>query len=296
MRKKIFLSGRDGFIGKNILDGLGQKYDFFAPSHKQLDLLDFVAVQKFFFENGPFDNVLHTAIIGGNRKTGDSIEHAVDSMRMFFNLASNSKFFKRFFYLGSGVEYGKEKPIKNFKEADFGKRIPQSNWGLYKFICAKYTENSDNFVNLRLFGVFGKYEDYKIRFISNAICKKIFNMPIVINQNIVMDYLYIDDFVKILDRFLKSKIKYRVYNVTPNKSVDLLTLAKKINSISKKKVKISIRLKGFANEYTGNNQRLRKELEDISFTKIDDAIALLYKWYFERRDKINKKDLLFDHF
>jgi len=296
VKKKIFLTGANGFIGKNILEGLSQKYNFFAPSHKQLDILDFYAVQKYYDKNGPFDTVLHTAIIGGNRKIGDSKEYAMDSLRMFFNLTSNNKFFKRFFYFGSGIEYGKESPIKNYRETDFGKRIPQSNWGLYKYACAKAVENTDNFINFRLFGVFGKYEDWRIRFISNAICKSIFNLPITINQNIIMDYLYVEDLVKILDFFLKKRSKFKVYNVTSGKGIDLLTLAIKINSIANKKVKIIIKREGIGNEYTGNNQRLVSEFKGFEFTGINVAILQLYRWYLKKRNKIRREDLLEDYF
>lgn len=296
MKLKIFLTGRDGFIGKNILEGLGTKYSFFAPSHKQFDLLDFLSVQEYFEKNGPFDVVLHTAIVGGNRITGDSKELAFGSMRMFFNLTSCDKFYKRFFYFGSGIEYGREKPIKSFSEDDFGKRVPQSNWGLYKYVCARFAENRDKFINLRLFGVFGKYEDWRIRFISNSICKNIFNLPITINQNVVMDYLYIDDFVRILDRFIKFNPRHNVYNVTSGTGIDLVSIAKKINMVCQEEVKIKIRKSGMANEYTGSNKRLLREFGGINFTKIDDAISQLYQWYKARKNKIKKENLLKDYF
>lgn len=296
MKKKIFLSGSSGFIGKNILEKLGQKYNFFTPSHKQLDLLNFELVQKYFKKYGPFDAVLHTAIIGGNRKTGDSCINAYDSMRMFFNIILNEKLFRRFFFFGSGIEFGKEKPIKKFSEDAFGERIPKSNWGFFKYVCAKYSQSKNNFINLRLFGVFGKYEDYRIRFVSNAIYKNILNIPIVINQNIVMDYLFVEDLVRIVDRFLTGKSKYGVYNITPNESLDLVTIAKKINSIGINKVKINIRHKGFSNEYTGSNERLKREFGNLRFTPIDDSILELYQWYLERKDKINRKELENDYF
>lgn len=36
--KKILLTGANGFIGKNILEGLQEKYELFCPSSKELDL------------------------------------------------------------------------------------------------------------------------------------------------------------------------------------------------------------------------------------------------------------------
>lgn len=296
MKKRIFASGGSGFIGKNIIESLGHKYNFFAPSHKQLNLLNPDLVHSYFSKYGPFDAVLHTAIVGGNRKTGDTVEDAFDSLRMFFNLASNKNQFKKFFYFGSGIEYGKEKPVKRFSEDDFAKRVPQSNWGLYKYICAKFVESHKNFVNLRLFGVFGKYEDYRIRFVSNSICKNILGIPITINQNIVMDYLYIEDLVTILDRFLNKPLKYNTYNITTGKGIDLITIVEKINKISKSKVAVSVVHKGFNNEYTGSNRRLLSEFSDIEFTDIDVAISQLYEWYQKRKNEVSKKGLLREYF
>lgn len=296
MRKKIFLTGGSGFIGKNILEKLGSNYDFFAPSRRQLDLLNFESVNTFFNKNGPFDVVLHTAIVGGNRITGDSAEYALDSMRMFFNLASNEKRFKKFFCFGSGIEYGKEKPIRKFDETNFGKRVPKSNWGFYKYICAKYAEVSVDFINLRIFGAFGKYEDHRIRFISNSICKNILNLPIVINQNIRMDYLYVDDLIKIIDFFINNKNKFTAYNLTPGKSVDLITIAHIINSVSGKNVPIKTVRRGLSPEYTGNNRRLMKELGDFHFSKIEFAINDLYRWYFKNQKLIDRKAISNDYF
>lgn len=277
-RKKIFLTGGNGFIGRNIYEKLHGKYDFLAPSHIQLDLLDFGSVERFFKKNGPFDIVLHAAIVGGNRMTGDGSPYAFDSLRMFFNVASNEKFFKRFFYFGSGIEYGKEAPIKNFGEDSFGIRVPKSNWGLFKYICAQKVEKSSDFLNLRTFGAFGKYEDSRIRFITNSIYKNINGMPIVIHQNIKMDYIYCDDLIKVVEFFIENKNKSSSYNVTTGKGIDLIKIAKIVNSVSQNKVEIRILKRGLSPEYTGSNKHLIKELGNFHFTEIEDSIKDLYQW------------------
>lgn len=296
MKKKIFLTGANGFIGRNIADKLSKKYIFFAPTHNQLDLLNFDSVSSFFQKNGPFDLVIHTAIAGGNRITGDGEEYAMSSMRMFFNIASNEKYFKRFFYFGSGIEYGKEKPIKKVSEVDFGVRVPKSNWGLYKYSCAEFVQTHHKFVNLRIFGAFGRWEDYRIRFISNSICKNINSLPIVINQNIKMDYLYIDDLVLIVDRFINKRLKFNAYNLTPTKSTDLISIAEIINSVSNKKVPVIIKNKGFSPEYTGNNKRLLQEIGNFNFTKIDKSISQLFQWYLNNPKNISVENLSKDYF
>lgn len=293
---RIFVTGSSGFIARNIIEKLGGKYKFIAPTHKELDLLDSTAVNWFFKKNEYFDFVIHTAIVGGNRKVANTSEIAIVNLRMFFNLARNRQYFVKMIHLGSGIEYGKERPLKKVKETDFDKFIPQDNFGLYKYLCGKYIETADGILNLRLFGVFGKYEDSTIRFISNAICKSILGIPITINQNIFLDYLYIDDFIRILDYFLSHKTRYKSYNVGTGKSIDLITSAKKINQIAVKESKIVVAHKGLENEYTCSNRRLMEELGDFNFNNFDISLEELYNWYLERKNELKKRDFLDDYF
>ena len=67
-------------------------------------------------------------------------------------------------------------------------------------------------LNLRVFGVFGKYEDYETRLISNIICRVIFKLPVEINQNAVYDFVYINDLVKIIEYFIEDDIFVIIIN------------------------------------------------------------------------------------
>ena len=295
-KKRVFLTGSGGFIARNIIEQLGDKYFFVAPSHKDLDLLDLQSVDKFFKKNKFFDYVIHTANVGGNRKISDTPDIAVSNLKMFFNVERNRKHFGRMLHLGSGIEYAKERHLKRVRESDFGKFVPEDNFGFYKYLCGKYIESSEHITNFRIFGIFGKWEDFSIRFISNAICKSVLGMPITIHQNVYFDYLHIDDFVKITDHFLNHKMKHKSYNVGAGKRIDLVTLAQKINGFSKTKSKIKVAVSGLLNEYTCDNKRLINELGNFKFSDIDDSIEDLYKWYLSRKKFLRKKDFLNDYF
>lgn len=210
---------------------------------------------------------------------------------MFFNLAKNEKYFNKLIYLGSGAEYGKDKPLVKIKESDFGKNIPKDEYGLYKYLCSKYVESSNKYINLRLFGVYGKHEDYRFRFISNAICRNIYNMPITINQNVFFDYVYINDFLNILEYFIKHRPKHSSYNIGKGVQVDLVTLANIINKVADKKSDIIISKRGLNNEYTCNNNRLKSEMANLMFTNDNIAIKELYSWYRRNTKNINKRNL-----
>jgi|SRR3989304_6420637 len=282
----IFLTGVTGFIGRNIFEQLGKKYNFYAPTHKKLDLTDTKKVESF-FKTHNIDVVIHTATSGGKRTDVDSYEIAELNLRMFFNIARCEKYFKKMIFLGSGAEYDNTRSLIRVSEKDFDKVVPKSQFFFNKYVCSKYIEKSDKIVNLRLFGIFGKYEDYSIRFISNAICRNILGKPITINQNVYFDYLYIDDFVGILEYFIENSVHYRFYNVGTGKKIDLYTIAKIVNEKADKKSKITIKKKGLNNEYTCNNSRLKKEIKDIKFTDFKLSVDLLYTWYKKIKNELD---------
>ena len=137
---------------------------------------------------------------------------------------------------------------------------------------------------------------FRSRFISNAICKSIFGLPITMNKNVYFDYLYIDDFVEILDYFINHKTQFNTYNVCRGISVNLLTIAKKINGIAQKKSKIIVNQRGLGNEYTANNTRLLNEIGSFKFKDFDLSLIELYTWYHNNRKSIKRAELLDDHF
>ena len=183
-------------------------------------------------------------------------------------------------FLGSGAEYDKSEDIKEVKESDFGKRIPQDDYGFYKFICSKYIEISDKVVNLRLFGVFGKYEDYETRVISNVICRILFDLPVEINQNAIFDFVYVGDLCRILEYFIENNTKERFYNLGGEKHFEIIDIANKIKN------------PGMNKEYTCDSSLLKNELKDFKFTEMDEAIRLLYDWYLENKQSIKTEALL----
>jgi len=277
--KTVFITGGSGFIGKNLIENFEGKYNVLSPTHKELDLLDINAVDDF-FEKNRINVVIYCALIGGSRKEEYKENSLSKNLRMFFNIVKNKDKFGKMINLGSGAEYDKSKSIIDVKEDEFGKTIPVDEYGFFKYVCSKYIEESDDIVSLRIFGLFGKYEDFRYRFISNAICQKLAGLPIIVNQNVFFDYVYIGDFVKIVDYFIKNEVKHRFYNIGTGQKIDLLTIANLINNISDNKSEIIVKNKGLNNEYTCNNERLRHELDiSFKFTKIDESIKNLFNWY-----------------
>ena len=278
---KIMMTGTGGFIGRNLDEYLAEKHTVLAVKRSELDLLDAVAVEKYISEH-QIDLIIHCAAIGGSRKTNydrNSVDIVEQNLRMFFNLERCLSSKMRMIHFGSGAEYDREHWQHKMPEEYFEEHVPTDSYGYAKYIISKYTERRDNIVCLRILGLFGKYEDYRFKFISNAIVKNLLHMPIIINQNVVFDYLYIDDFLKIIEYFIEISPSKSHYNITPTQSIDLLTVANIINQISNFKSEICILKEGMNSEYTGDNSRLMNELGAFSFTEYYHAIDNLYKYY-----------------
>lgn len=289
----IFLTGGSGFIGKNIMEAFSSKYTIYAPSHKELELLNEDDVRAF-FQSHHIDVVIHTAVRPGHRNALDPTNQLYNNTRMFFNIVRNSDYFKKMIFLSSGAVYDMRHYVPKMKESFFDTHVPLDEHGQSKYVAAKYVELVDNIIELRIFGIFGKYEDYAIRFISNAICKALCDLPITLRQNRVFDYLYIDDLMPILEYFIHNEPAYKCYNVTPTESVELKTCAEIVRKISNKDIPILIAQDGMGIEYTGDNTRLRNEILDVSFLPIEIAIHKLCAWYEQNISHIDRNLLLTD--
>ena len=98
----------------------------------------------------------------------------------------------------------------------------------------------------------------------------------------------------ILDHFIQYPAIYKEYNITPDESTELCSLAEKIRHISGKNLPIVVAREGMGLEYSGNNERLRKEIKGLKFTPFDESIKILYEWYYERKNSMKKESLLVD--
>ncbi|MBV5277917.1 MAG: NAD-dependent epimerase/dehydratase family protein [Campylobacteraceae bacterium] len=283
----IFITGSSGFVGTHLKEYLLKNYNYslFTPLSQELDLSDEKAVDKYILENN-IDIIIHTANRGGGRDTADMKSITEYNLRIFFNIAKHEKNVKRIISFGSGAEYGKHKPIIEAKEEDYLDALPLDEYGFYKSIASRYIEKSENIIQLRIFGAYGEYENYRYKFISNAIVKNLLHMPITINKNVFFDYIYVDDLVRMIDFFIHNDAKEKIYNVTTGSKIDLITLAELVNSTSDFQSDIKVLNDGLNNEYTSNNQRILKELGNFQFTSHQNAIAKMRCYFKENLDKL----------
>jgi UDP-glucose 4-epimerase len=291
---KILLTGGSGFIGKNITESfLSEKYDIYAPPRTELDCSNDKSVEQFFSKHS-FDVVLHSASKPGHRNAPDPTGILMTNSRMVFNLLKYQSSWGKLINMGSGAIYDMANYKPKVKEESFGTYIPVDEHGYNKYILGLLLPHYKNVVDFRIFSIFGKYEDYAIRFISNVICKTLFELTITIKQNRRFDFIYIDDLMPIIDYFITHDAKHPEYNITPDRSIELLEVAKMIRSLSGKNLDIIIAKEGMGLEYSGDNTRLRNELGNLVLTPIERSTEMLYHWYRNNKHNLDINKLLTD--
>jgi len=293
----IFITGSNGFIGSHLKEYLkvnyANNYILFTPSSKELDLYKEDDVDNYILSN-KIDIIIHLANRGGGTESSDMKNITEYNLRIFFNIVKHEKNVKKIISFGSGAEYSKYKPIIDAVEDDYLISQPHDEYGFYKSIASKYIKRSQKIVQLRIFGAYGENEDYRYKFISNAIVKNLLNLPIVINKNVYFDYIYIDDLIRIIDWFILNEAKEKIYNVTTGKKIDLITLANSINEMSDEKSEIRVLNDGLNNEYTSSNNRLLNELGEFKFTSHKEAIKKMREYFRYNLKKIDKETIIND--
>lgn len=289
---KLLITGSKGFIGKNLAEWFQNQYVIKAPGRKELDLLDSSAVERY-LEKERFDIIIHAANTNNTRNTSVTSEEVLDrNLRMYFNLERCNAYYGRMYYFGSGAEYDMQHYIPDMGEEYFGVNIPHDAYGFSKYIMSKVSERESNIYDLRLFGVYGKYEEWERRFISNAICRALKGKSITIQKNVYFDYLWIDDLCRIMEWFLKNEPAYKQYNVCRGSRIDLYYLACMIREILDLDCEIIVREQGWKPEYTGNNKRLLKEIGDFPFTGFQESICRLCEFYKAQIHMIDESKLI----
>ena len=291
--KRILIVGAGGFIGKNLKEYLQDHYDVYSPGHEELDALSEEAVVDYLKQN-QFDTVVHAAIYNPRVGTGkDATKEIENDLRLYMNFAKHEDLYGRMFYFGSGAEFNKAYPVVNAGE-DTDRGIHENAYAFAKYMINQDIRHRKLVYNLRIFGLFGPYENWVKTFISGACCKAMYDLPITIRQNVYFDYLYIRDFCRIMERLIETPmLHYHDYNVVSGKRIDLCTIADLVKKVSKKDVPVIVCREGMGNEYTASNARLREELGDISYTDMEESIRNLYAWYCEHRDEIELEKLLY---
>lgn len=275
--KKIFLSGSGGFIGKNLKEYLKDKYNLLTPRSFELNLINSNEVKKYFEEN-KIDFIIYCASVGGARDVQDKDTTIEENLAMVDNILKYKSDDTRVILFGSGAMYDKSRNLHKVKENEIGKVIPKDLYGKSKMLIAEKIKNRKDVLMLNIFACYG-YGEKETRFPTYAIKSVIDGKNIEINQNVVFDYLWVEDMEKIVRHFIENDSQKNIINITPSKSISLLEIAEIVNTFENNKIDIIIKNKIMNNEYTGDNSVLLSEIPNLNFTDIKEGLKKLYNYY-----------------
>lgn len=288
--RRILLTGAGphGFIGRNLAPALRERYEVFAPSSRELNLCAYDALARY-VDAHRIDTMIHGAVQNITRVGAE--DAMLHDMQMFYNVEKLSGRLDKVLYFGSGAEFDKRLPMERIREEELGRSVPADYYGLEKYAMALRARESRNLYNLRLFGIFGRYEEWQSKFISNLCCKAAYDLPLTVRQNCMFDFLYIDDLIPVVIWFLEHTPRYHDYNVCTGQPVDLVSIAKTVLEVSRKQLPIVVAKEGWNTAYTADNSRLSEEMGGVGLHTLENAVGELYKYYWDYRNDIPYDEL-----
>lgn len=264
--KTILLTGGSSFIGRNILESyLCQKYTIIAPTHEEVDWSNEYQVLQFFSKHDTIDIILHGAF-------ANNLE--ID-MRMFSNILKHRSLNTFLYNFSSGSLYDNTRSLINItedaishsptplKSAAYGKYLMYELSGCYKKVC-----------HLAIFGIFGMYEK-PYRLITNSFNRLAAGQDTYLDGIRKMSFIYIKDFIKVIDALCAEPIEYNLINVAYSDAY-LLNIDDHIHSLfGYRPTVMSLSKSEILPEYTASTDLLRS-LNCCAPMSLYDAITDYY--------------------
>jgi GDP-L-fucose synthase len=267
---RVLITGSTGFVGSSIVPILKRFYDVDTPSRSELNLLEAGAVEQY-FRKEKFDVVVHLANPTAQNPIDRKEELLELSLRVFTSLAHCSHLFGKMIYLGSGAEYGKHRALVQISEEEFGKELPKDAYGLSRYIMNDIAAQKTNITNLRLFACCGP-NDPPYKLIQHAIGCIERGETITQRQNMLYDFLYVEDIAYILRYFVEHEPLYKAYNLCSGTGVLTGDVANEVRKQLNSDIPIVFENETLGLEYTASNERLRLELPGWKPTPIEAAV------------------------
>lgn len=211
---KILIFGADGFIGKNLQEGL-KKYNLDCPLISECNLLMKQQVEDKIKKANP-DFIINAAYIGVDSKIRFSKNYAIHNITIITNIieaSTSCKNLKKIITFGSGLEYG------DSKEA-IDESFPLNPKNIYASIKAMGSilsialakELQVPLILIRPFNLYGPWDKKSvIYYIVDSVLK---SKEIYLTKGEqIRDYLYISDLVKFIEKIFLNHDKFKNYEI-----------------------------------------------------------------------------------
>ena len=228
------------------------------PSRQELNILNCCEINNY-LNNKDFDVLIHTAISGGRRTKEENGDVTHNNLLMLENLLHFSDKFKMIINFDSGAIYDRATDILNRKEEELWS-VPVDYYGFSKYIIYKRSLQYNNIYNFRIFNIFHANEEPD-RFIKACFLSKQDDRPFNIFEDKYFDFVYEDDFIKIvkyyIDNCSKQEALEKTLNICYNEKFKLSDIAKLIMKNDRENL-IQIMNTEIKKNYSGDGSKLNK--------------------------------------
>ena len=254
--KKILITGGNGNLAKMIYNGLHNNHTIHNPNRQQLNILDFNAL-KLYLETNTYDILIHTAISGGRRTKEENGDVTHTNLLMWENILKFSDKFKMIIQFDSAAIYDRATDIMNRTEEDLF-TVPTDYYGFSKYVIYNRSLQYNNIYNFRVFNIFHINEEPD-RFIKKCFLAKRDNTSVTIFEDKYFDFVYEDDFIKIIKHYVDNTDNqaglHKTINICYDTKYKLFDIAKMILGSDNN---IIVNDSKCLKNYCGNNNKLNQ--------------------------------------
>ena len=144
-------------------------------------------------------------------------------------------------------------------------------------LCRFYNEKYGlKIIILRPFGIFGKFQKPGLLIPNLIDSLKTGEKVVVTNKSSKRDYLFIDDFVRLVEKVLQYNHKFEIFNVGTGTSHSFEEVIKTIEKMSKKKLNISYNTdkKSYIPEIRADITKITNAIDWTPITCLEDGLRL----------------------
>lgn len=268
---RVLFTGHRGFLGKELVPRLSHDFDVRTF---QGDLVDKKELTKFCLQNS-IEYIVHSAARGGRRTRLDNHLTYTNNVQSFINVASLNIPTITFC---SGAIFGKHTSIDGMSEDCVGPSSPIDPYGKSKHKIWELSQNLDYVSVLRFFNVFGELEDSS-RFIRTNILNAINNRPLIIFEDITMDFFYIEDAFRVVREVILGNVSIKDLNLVYAQKNTLFDICQIIIEISRSNSVIQTLNRSVGLNYYGDGSRL--ERLGVPLAGLDIGIQKCHRFFKE---------------
>lgn len=301
---KIYVAGHRGLVGSAIVRSLNKQgyQNVIGRTHRELDLLDQVAVRTFFEQEKPDVVVLAAAKVGGiNANNTAPADFAYDNMQIQCNVIKCSHDFqvKKLLFLGSTCIYPKMAPQPIPEDALLTGPLEETNEAyaiakiagleMCKFFKRQY---GDHFISCMPTNLYGPYDNYDLQgsHVLPAMIRKFHDAKVNGADSVELwgtgtplrEFLYVDDMADACVYLLEHYDGEQHVNIGTGKEITIRELAGMVQRV--------VGYEGSIVWNSGMPDGTPRKLTDVTKlhemgfmhkVELEEGIKMAYDWFRE---------------